>query len=262
MAIAIVDGEFERFVRRDMTGLGKRLACPQERLELGCAMIRQLAPRPGRPFGANTPPYLVPDVFVHKEGGAWRARLNPAAIPNIGINQTYVQMFRRHRQSHHQDMAAYLHEARWTVRNIEQRFNTILRVAEEIVARQQRFFEQGALAMQPLGLRDIAANLGLHESTVSRATCNKYLAAPAGILELKYFFSRALHTLHGSPCSSIAIRDAIRRMIRDEDRNAPLSDAAITRFLTQQGLSVARRTVTKYRQAMQLPPMEMRRGAV
>ncbi len=142
---------------------------------------------------------------------------------------------------------------------MEQRFSTILRVAQALVDRQQHFFEHGTLAMQPLGLKDIADELGLHESTVSRATCNKFMVTPLGVFELKYFFSRALNTEQGSQCSTTAIREAIRKMILSEDARSPHSDADIARILMQQGLRVARRTVTKYRQMMAIPNVDMRR---
>jgi RNA polymerase sigma-54 factor len=185
--------------------------------------------------------------------------LNPSVVPRVRLNRMYAELFKSHRDSSHKDLAAQLQEARWTVRNVEQRFATIQRVAEAIVRRQHQFFDYGELAMKPLALREVADELGLHESTVSRVTNNKYMATQAGVFELKYFFSRALATSSGGRCSATAIRGAIKDMIEAENPAEPLSDAHIARLLARQGLQVARRTVTKYRQMMRVPAYEMRR---
>ncbi|PHV10146.1 RNA polymerase factor sigma-54 [Chitinimonas sp. BJB300] len=258
-AIRILDEEFKRLVQRDINGLAHVLNCSPAAVEEILACIRRLEPHPGWAFGNHTAAFVTPDIVVRRVDDQWCAMLNPAAVPKIRLNQMYADLFQQHRESHHADLSTHLQEARWTVRNLQQRFSTILRVGQAIVQRQQHFFEHGTLAMQPLGLRDIAEELELHESTVSRATNNKYMATPAGIFELKYFFSRALNTNQGSCCSTTAIRGAIKEMIQSENSQAPLSDAEITRLLTQQGLQVARRTVTKYRQMMHLPSVDMRR---
>jgi RNA polymerase sigma-54 factor len=188
--------------------------------------------------------------------------LNRAVIPRVKLNQTYASLFQEHRESRHSELAAHLQEARWTVRNVQQRFSTILLVAEAILKRQQHFLEFGPMAMKPLGLREIAEELGLHESTVSRVTNNKYMATPAGVFELKYFFSREMTTASGGACSATAIRGVIKEMIEAENPTEPLSDAQIARLLVRQGLKVARRTVTKYRQLLKLAPVERRRKVV
>jgi RNA polymerase sigma-54 factor len=171
----------------------------------------------------------------------------------------YADLFKRHRSPSHADMASQLQEARWTVKNVEQRFSTILDVAEAIVRRQRHFLEFGPMAMKPLGLKEIADELGIHESTVSRVTNNKFLATPSGVFELKHFFSRAMVTANGSTCSGTAIRGLLKDMIAAEAPESPLSDAEITRQLAQQGLVVARRTVTKYRQLLRIDAVERRR---
>ncbi|MFC4158407.1 RNA polymerase factor sigma-54 [Chitinimonas lacunae] len=259
LALRIAAEEFKRLSQRDINGLAHLYGCKPVVIERVCNYIRRLDPRPGWRFGNQSASYLTPDVIVRKVRGEWTAMLNPSAVPKIRLNQVYAELFQSHRESHHSELASHLQEARWTVRNVEQRFNTILRVAQAVVERQWHFFEYGTLAMQPLGLKDIAEELDLHESTVSRATSNKYMATPAGVFELKYFFSRALATDQGSSCSTTAIRGAIKEMIQAENGHAPLSDAEITRRLTKQGLQVARRTVTKYRQMMHIPPVDMRR---
>lgn len=259
LAIRIVRDEFKLLLQRDLQRIAQRLDSTPVEIEAVCAYIRRLEPRPGGCFSDEVAASIKPDVIVRKIRGQWTALLNTSAVPRISLNRTYAELFQRHRESHHADLASHLREARWAVQNMEQRFATILRVAQALVERQQHFFEHGTLAMQPLGLKDIADALGLHESTVSRATCNKYMVTPSGVFELKYFFSRALSTEQGSQCSTTAIREAIRKMILSEDARSPHSDADIARILLQQGLRVARRTVTKYRQMMNLPNVDMRR---
>jgi RNA polymerase sigma-54 factor len=180
-------------------------------------------------------------------------------VPRVRLNQSYATLFQRHREPGQTELAQHLQDARWTVKNVEQRFSTILQVAEAILARQHHFLEFGPMAMKPLGLKEIAEELGLHESTVSRVTNNKYMATPAGVFELKYFFSRQLATANGGACSATAIRGVIQGMIEEENVSEPLSDAQIARLLGRQGLRVARRTVTKYRQLLKVPPVDRRR---
>ena len=188
-------------------------------------------------------------------------QLNPAIVPKVRLNQVYAQLFQRHRHGANPEMGAHLQDAHWTLRNVELRFSTILDVAEAIVRRQKNFLEYGAMAMKPLGLRQIAEEVGVHESTVSRVTNNKYMATPVGVFELKYFFSRAMISANGSACSGTAIRGLIKEMIESEHGERPMSDAEITRQLAQQGLMVARRTVTKYRQMLHIDAVDRRRRA-
>jgi RNA polymerase sigma-54 factor len=188
-------------------------------------------------------------------------QLNPAVVPRLRLNQVYAELFQRHRKPQDGEMAEHLQDARWTLRNVEQRFSTILDVAEAIVKRQRHFFEYGAMAMKPLGLKEIAEEVGVHESTVSRVTNSKYMATPVGVFELKYFFSRAMVSANGKACSGTAIRGLVKDIIEAESPDAPLSDAEITRQLSQQGLLVARRTVTKYRQMLKIESVDRRRRA-
>lgn len=261
IAHAIIADHLESLAAKDVAGLARKLHRTPAEIEAVCDRIRRLDPRPGWHFGSAQVQYVTPDVIVRKVRGTWRVALNPSIVPKVRLNHVYAEMFQRHRQAQNGEMAAHLQEARWTVRNIEQRFATILSVSEAIVKRQKHFFEYGALAMKPLGLREIADEVGLHESTVSRVTNNKYMATPLGVFELKYFFSRAMTTASGGACSATAIRGVIKDMIEAERPNAPLSDAEIARQLAQQGLVVARRTVTKYRQLLRIEAVERRRRA-
>jgi RNA polymerase sigma-54 factor len=255
----IITTHLDRLSHHDITGLAKVLKCTAAEAEAACERIRRLDPRPGWRYGSQHVQYVTPDVIVRKIRGVWTATLNPAIVPRVRLNQVYAELFQRHRESQHAELAAHLQEARWTVRNVEQRFSTILSVAEAILKRQQHFLEFGPLAMKPLGLREIADEVGLHESTVSRVTNNKFMATPAGVFELKFFFSRAMPTANGGECSATAIRGVIKDMIDAEKPNEPLSDAEIARLLARQGLTVARRTVTKYRQLLKVPAVERRR---
>jgi RNA polymerase sigma-54 factor len=259
LAERIVNEHLDRLAMRDVAGLARTLGVAQHAVLQAGDLIRRLQPRPGWKFGAANTRFVAPDVVVRKIRDEWTVTLNPSVVPKVRLNRMYADLFQSHRDARHSDLAAQLQEARWTVRNVEQRFATILRVAQAIVRRQRYFLDYGELAMKPLGLREIADELGLHESTVSRVTNNKYLATPLGVFELKYFFSRALATTSGGTCSATAIRGAIKDMIQEENPKDPLSDAQIARLLGRQGLQVARRTVTKYRQMMRVPAYEMRR---
>ncbi|MEW6705222.1 MAG: RNA polymerase factor sigma-54 [Pseudomonadota bacterium] len=260
LAQRIVSDHLDRLAMRDVPHLARALGATPAQVEAVCERIRHLDPRPGWRFGASNVQYVTPDVIVRKgKNNQWITMLNPDVVPKVRLNQMYAELFQQHRESGHAELAAHLREARWTVRNVEQRFSTILDVADAIVRRQKHFFDYGPLAMKPLGLREIAEELGLHESTVCRVTNNKYMATPAGVFELKYFFSRALPTPDGGAASATAIRGMIRDMIEAENSADPLSDAQIARQLARQGYTVARRTVTKYRQMMKLPAVEKRR---
>jgi RNA polymerase sigma-54 factor len=255
----VVDRYLANVAAREFTCIARELGVPSRSVDLACECIRHLDPRPGWRFGALDVRYVTPDVVVRKVHGVWAVALNPAVVPRVSLNHTYAALFRQHRDSRHADLAAQLQEARWMVRNVEQRFSTILQVAEAIVARQRQYFEHGELAMRPLGLKEIADEVGMHESTVSRVTNNKYMDTPNGIVELKFFFSRALPDAQGGSASATAIRGVIKDLIAAENPRTPLSDAQIARLLARQGLRLARRTVTKYRQMLQVPPVELRR---
>jgi len=259
LARAIVTCHLERLAAKDITGIARALGRERTDVEAACAHIRRLQPRPGWRHAPETSRYTIPDVIVRKVRGCWSAALNPAIVPKVRVNQVYAELFRRHRGAHHSELAAHLQEARWTIRTVEQRFSTILSVAEAIICRQHQFFDYGPMAMKPLGLREIATELGLHESTVSRVTNNKFMATPLGVFELKYFFSRGMKTASGRDCSPTAVRDLVKTMIEGENTSERLSDAEIARRLARQGLVVARRTVTKYRQSLRFETADLRR---
>lgn len=258
LAAHIVGEQLDRLAARDTLGLARALGSSAAAVERACEAIRRLDPRPGWRFSHTHAPYVHPDVIVKKVQGRWTVLLNQAVVPRLRLNRVYAEMFQRHRQAQDGELAGHLQEARWAVSNVEQRFATILSVAQAIVRHQQRFFDFGPMAMRPLGLRAIADEVGLHESTVSRVTNNKYMATPLGVFELKHFFSRALATASGRQVSGTAIRGLIKEMIEEEPRHAPLSDPEIARRLERQGLLVARRTVTKYRQCLGLDAVDRR----
>ncbi|MGE0351025.1 RNA polymerase factor sigma-54 [Hydrogenophaga sp.] len=259
LARQVVDDHLDQLAARDVPALARALGQSPADVEAVCDRIRRLDPRPGWRLGASRVSYIVPDVIVSKERAVWNVRLNAAIVPRVRVNETYARLFQRHRCAENAGMSVHLQEARWTQRNVDQRFSTILDVAQAIVRRQRHFFEYGAMAMKPLGLREIADEVGVHESTVSRVTNNKYMATPSGVFELKHFFSRAMLSANGKACSGTAIRGLIQDILVAESPDQPLSDAEITRQLAQQGLTVARRTVTKYRQMLRIESVERRR---
>lgn len=222
-------------------------------------LITSLNPRPGACYAQLDSQYVVPDVIVRKVKGQWQVRLNPEAMPKLRINEVYANILRQHRDSGG-SLSGQLQEARWLIKNVQQRFQTILRVAEAIVERQRLFFEHGEVAMRPLILREIADYLGLHESTISRVTTQKYMMTPRGLYEFKYFFGSAVATDAGGAASSTAIKALIRQAVDAENRAKPLSDQAISEMLGQQGYVVARRTVAKYREQLHIPPANQRKS--
>jgi RNA polymerase sigma-54 factor len=204
--------------------------------------------------------YAVPDVIVRKTRRGWRATLNSAAVPRLQINGLYAQMLGNQKESAHAGLQSQLQQARWMIRNVEQRFDTILRVAQAIVEHQTAFFSQGPGAMRPLILKDIAGELGLHESTISRATTQKYMLTPFGTLELKRFFGTGVSTEGGDATSATAVQTFIRQMVAEENRAKPLSDSQIMQKLADQGIVIARRTVAKYREALRIAPAALRKA--
>jgi RNA polymerase sigma-54 factor len=259
LAGRIITDHLQALTSRDVTALAAKLGERPARVKEACDLIRRFDPRPGWRYGPAQIAYVIPDVVVKKRRNQWTVQLNPAVVPRIRLNRVYADLFQRHRRTDNAEMAGHLEEARWTVRNVEQRFATILDVASAIVRRQRHFLDYGPMAMKPLLLREIADECHIHESTVSRVTNNKYMATPSGVFELKYFFSRAIVSANGSACSGTAIRGLIKDIIEAENPAHPLSDADIRRQLVGQGLMVARRTVTKYRQMLQIESVERRR---
>lgn len=259
LARRIVGHHLDLLARHDAPALRQALDCEASELERAIKLIRSLDPRPGERFGARHADYVVPDVIVYRSGSDLAAAINPAVLPRARLNRAYVGMLRHSRDTGGSPLWQQLREARWLLRSAEQRFVTIKRVADAILRHQRRFFDYGDIALKPLRLRAIAEELGLHESTISRATTHKYMSTPRGIFEFKHFFSRELATATGGRCSATAIRALIREMIDAEAARAPLSDVQLAQMLSAQGIRVARRTVTKYRRAMKLPPAERRR---
>ncbi len=255
----IVEKHLDRLAQRDVPGMAKLLGRPAAEIEAVCTAVRRLDPRPGWRFGRSDVHFVTPDVVARKLRGKWVAQLNSAVVPRLRLNQAYAGLFQRHREARHAELGAHLQEARWAIRNVEQRFSTILAVSQAILRRQYRFFEHGPLAMKPLALREIAEEVGVHESTVCRVTNNKYMATPAGLFELKRFFSRPMPMSNGGACSPTAIRGVVKALIDAESPAHPLSDVDIAQRLARQGLTVARRTVTKYRQMLKIPPIDRRR---
>jgi len=258
LALLIVEKHLDLLAARDFAKIKRHTACEDNTLKAAHALIVGLDPRPGSRFAALEARYVTPDVMVKKLRGKWTAYTNPDAFPRLRINRLYADILSRQRRGEG-SMSGQLQEARWLIKNVQQRFETIQRVAQAIVERQRQFFEHGEVAMRPLVLREIADILGLHESTVSRVTSQKYMATPRGIFELKYFFGSHVSTDSGGAASSTAIRALIKQLISAEDGKKPLSDSQISEILGQQGIVVARRTVAKYREAMNIPPVNLRK---
>ena len=259
-AKTIVSEHLPLLANRDFAKLRRILEASDDDLRTAHQVIRGLNPRPGVGFGVQTTDYVVPDIFVRRIKGRWVAQLNPDIMPRLRVNQLYASIVKRDRGK--EGLAPWstrLQEARWLIRNIQQRFDTILRVAQAIVDRQHNFFTHGAIAMRPLVLREIANTVSLHESTVSRVTASKYMSTPLGVFELKYFFGSHVATETGGAASSTAIRALIKQLIGAEDTKDPLSDSRIAELLGEQGIVVARRTVAKYREALKIPPVAMRK---
>jgi len=261
-ALAICDQPLEWLARRDVRRLALACGASDEHTRAAIALIARLEPRPGRRFADVRQLAVVPDVIVRKSGSGAQQRfvvqLNPAVMPRLRVHEQYAGALRAQRGAHPQ-LQARLQEARWFIKNVQQRFDTILRVSEAIVQRQKNFFVHGELAMRPLVLRDIAEELGLHESTISRVTTAKYMATPQGTYELKYFFGSGLGTETGGNASSTAVRALIRQLVAAEDPARPLSDSQIAELLKEQGIECARRTVAKYREALKLPTASLRK---
>jgi RNA polymerase sigma-54 factor len=258
-ARAIVDGHLDALAAKDFSKLRRAIRCENETLRNAQALIRRLDPRPGAAFGGGQAGYIVPDVIVRRGRSGWVASLNPDAMPRLRINDLYAGILRKNRGAN-AGLSGQLQEARWLIKNVQQRFETILRVAQAIVDRQRAFFSHGAVAMRPLVLREIADALGLHESTVSRVTTQKYMLTPFGVLELKYFFGSHVATDSGGSASSTAIRAVMKELFAAEDPAQPLSDGHVAELLGAQGFVVARRTVAKYRESLRIPPVAQRRS--
>jgi RNA polymerase sigma-54 factor len=259
LATEIAQKHLQLLASRDYARLRSLTGAQEEELRAAQKLILSLNPHPGAAFARVDTRYMIPDVIVRKLKSVWRASLNPEAMPRLRINRLYADLAGSARNGSNA-LASQLQEARWMIKNVQQRFDTILRVSQAIVDRQRHFFEHGEVAMRPMVLREIAETLGLHESTISRVTTQKFMATPRGTFELKYFFGSHVATDTGGAASSTAIRALIRQLVAAEDPRAPLSDASIAQILGQQGIVVARRTIAKYRESLQIPPVNQRKS--
>jgi RNA polymerase sigma-54 factor len=262
-ATRLVKEHFDLLAQRDFTLLMRRMKLSEAELQQVILLLQTLNPRPGGQITASQAEYVVPDVYVRKRNGVWKVELNPDTTPKLRINSMYAGMVQRARnQSDSTYLKNQLQEARWLLKSLQSRNETLLKVATSIVERQRAFLEYGDEAMQPLVMSNIAEEVGMHESTISRVTTKKYMHTPRGIYELKYFFSSHVATEDGGECSSTAIRAMIKKLVAAEDASRPLSDSKLASMLSEKGIKVARRTVAKYREAMTIPPSNERKRLV
>lgn len=259
LAKTLVKEHLPLLAEREYGKLKKLLGLTDQQFIQLRQLITSLNPRPGAAFAPLDARYVVPDVFVKKVKGLWIASLNPDAVPKLRINEMYAGILRANRDGGG-GLSAQLQEARWLIKNVQQRFETILKVSQAIVDRQRMFFEHGEVAMRPLTLKEIAETVDLHESTISRVTTQKYMMTPRGLFEFKYFFGSSLATEEGGATSSTAMKALIKQFIEAENPAKPLSDNAIAEQLGKQGFVVARRTVAKYRELMNIPPANQRKS--
>ena len=261
LALRIVDSELELLARNDTARLARRLRATDDDVILAAVLIRSLDPRPGAALDVTPVEYVAPDVYALRDGSRWRVSLNADCQPKLGLNQHYCGLIARARGEDASWMRGQLQEARWLIKSLESRAETLLKVAEVIVRRQSAFLDYGPEAMHPLVLREIAEEIGMHESTISRVTTRKYLHTPRGTFELKYFFSSGVSTEDGGSASATAIQAMLRKLIGAEDARKPLSDQAIAEELNRKGIQVARRTVAKYREGLRIPSSSERQRA-
>lgn len=257
LAIDIAGDHLDLVANRDYGELRRGLCTSEDDLHEALALVRGCNPKPGLAVSPAATEYVIPDVFVRKIDKRWQVEISPTGVPRLSVNQQYAKLLRG--SGEHAVLKSQLQEARWLIRSLEIRNETLLKVASSIVARQTEFLEHGDEAMKPMVLRDIADEIGMHESTISRVTTNKYMHTPRGVFEFKYFFSSHLTSANGEDQSSTSVRAKIRKLIGAEDPKKPLSDSKITNLLKEEGISVARRTVAKYREAMNIPSSSERR---
>ncbi|ABD82436.1 RNA polymerase factor sigma-54 [Saccharophagus degradans] len=263
LAKNIVDQYLDVLAARDFKQLMRKLKVKEQDLQAAIAVIQGLNPRPGESIGSDSTEYVIPDVFVSKENDRWTVRLNPEIAPKLRINSGYASLVKRADTSADNTfLRDNLQEARWFLKSLQSRNETLLKVATCIVEKQQGFLDQGPEAMRPMVLHDVAETVEMHESTISRVTTQKYMHTPQGIFELKYFFSSHVATDSGGECSSTAIRAIIKKLVAAENARKPLSDSKITDILAEQGIKVARRTIAKYRESLNIPPSNERKRLV
>jgi RNA polymerase sigma-54 factor len=258
-ALTIASDHLDLVAQREMSSLRRELQVTDDELEQALLLVRGCHPRPGSQISNSAAEYVVPDVFVRRAAGGWTVEMNSATLPKVRINEGYASLIGRN--AGHATMRTQLQEARWLLKSLEIRHDTLLKVARSIVERQVEFLEHGEEHMRPMILRDIAEAIGMHESTVSRVTSGKYMHTPRGVFELRYFFSSQVEGSDGSGTSSTAIRAKIRKLIRDETADTPLSDSRLAELLSKEGIPVARRTVAKYRESMGIAPSNERKRA-
>ena len=259
-ARTLVDQYLDLLAARQTAQILRRMKLTQEQLCQVLELIRTLDPRPGSQISDSTAEYVIPDVFVRRHQGEWVVDLNPEAAPKVRVNSYYASLVRRADSSQdNTTLRQHLQEARWFIKSLRSRNDTLLKVASCIVRHQAAFLEEGEEAMKPLVLREVAEEVEMHESTISRITTQKYMHTPRGTFEFKYFFSSHVHTVDGEECSATSIRARIRRLIADEDPSGPLSDSRLAEILQAEGINVARRTVAKYREAMSIPSSNERK---
>ena len=265
VALRLCQQPLELLARRDVKRLSVALGDSDVQIKAAIALIARLEPKPGRRFADVERHVVVPDVLVTRIGKnsnqpKFRVALNPDVMPRLRVHDIYASALKGGKGETHQALQQRLQEARWFIKNIQQRFDTILRVSNAIAERQKNFFIHGELAMRPMVLREIAEELGLHESTISRVTTNKYMSTPFGLFELKYFFGSGLETESGSNASSTAVRALIKQFVTSENPKKPLSDNQLSEMLKEQGIECARRTVAKYREALRIPSTNLRKA--
>lgn len=262
-AIDLVKRHLDLLASSDLTRLARRLGLSEYQLTEVIALIRTLDPKPGIQIQNYNSEYIVPDVFVSKKKDKWLVDLNPDIAPKLRVNSTYSSMIKRADKSEdNTSMKEHLQEARWFIKSLHSRNDTLLRVAKSIIEKQESFLDNGAIAMKPMILRDIAEELELHESTISRVTTQKYMHTPKGIVEFKYFFSSHVSTESGGECSATAIRAIIKELVENENPVKPLSDSKMSELLKGKGINVARRTVAKYREAMSIQSSSQRKRLI
>ncbi|GGA08318.1 RNA polymerase factor sigma-54 [Dyella caseinilytica] len=253
LALRIVMNELELLARNDVAKLARRLHATEEETTAAALLIRSLDPRPGAAMDTTPVEYVAPDVYARKDGPRWRVLLNPDSQPKLSLNHHYCSLIAQARSDDATWMRGQLQEARWLIKSLESRAETLLKVADAIVRRQSAFLDYGPEAMQPLVLREVAEEVGMHESTISRVTTRKYIHTPRGTYELKYFFSSGVSTEDGGSASATAIQAMLRKLVDGEDPRKPLSDQALAEELHNKGIQVARRTVAKYREILRIP---------
>lgn len=261
LAQRIVADELDLLAHNNLTRLGQHLAAEPEAVAEACALIRQLDPHPGAAFDVAPVEYIIPDAYVRKHANQWQVSLSLTAQPRLELNQHYCSLIQEVKRDDAAWLRGQLQEARWLLKSLEARSDTVLKVARAIVRRQKAFLEYGPEAMRPMVLREIAEEVEMHESTVSRVTTRKYLNTPRGNFEFKYFFSSGVATDDGGSASSTAIQAMLRKLVDEEDPHKPLSDQALADALGQRGINVARRTIAKYREASRIPRSSERRRA-